>query len=597
MNDFEIELINQNRKHKDEKKKSIKHDKVLFRIIFAVLGFIAIAVLIVFFYLLFTSNERNETKFNTQLLQVYAKVIDEKQKKNLDPYYEYYGVNAASRQNSREKEYKDISKMLKLEINEDFYVLAKDELAYFDLDIDNLYLVNYDLGLVFCLNPFINEKTGVLKYTMPAILNTYVLNDNFDNSGANLPVIYKGMIPVKYDENSQEWVAVKDPTIQSTWYNYDRKQWANVMLSDTTGEDTLDGSMFVWIPRFAYKISEKNYHVNNFGIIDVKFLLEDTNTTYDGIDVDPNNIDPVEDYVIHPAFKAFGGLEGIWVSKFEASSHEYGDIGASLNVYNTTKPTYYSYFNKYSWTNIDIGTAYTVSKNMVNNNIYGLNNIQVNTHLMKNSEWGAVAYLTQSNYGRNSNNVWNNNYYDSIGTKTGYGARSSSDTKYGAIIDEVTYMYDTSNGSKASTTGNVYGVYDMVGGAIERVAAFLNNGSSSLEEFGSSMYHEKYADMVDVYYPGNEDTQIANYQMTKQIVGDAVYETSATGNSKTSWFGSNSGMMNNEYTYFFRGGTGITQEDIVGLFFYSPSSGGTYALSGFRTVITSNDKSVIEYVK
>ena len=37
---------------------------------------------------------------------------------------------------------------------------------------------------------------------------------------------------------------------------------------------------------------------------------------------------------------------------------------------------------------------------------------------------------------------------------------------------DTTNYYNTEKGVKASTTGNVYGIYDMSGGSWERVAAY-----------------------------------------------------------------------------------------------------------------------------
>ncbi len=101
-------------------------------------------------------------------------------------------------------------------------------------------------------------------------------------SGVNKPALTEGMIPVKWNTSKAKWVICtkNDPE----WYNYNesKNQWANVMLCDGTynegtaigtpvAEEDL-GSMFVWIPRFAYKIT-KGYHDNSEGGMDVKFLI------------------------------------------------------------------------------------------------------------------------------------------------------------------------------------------------------------------------------------------------------------------------------------------------------------------------------------
>ena len=49
---------------------------------------------------------------------------------------------------------------------------------------------------------------------------------------------------------------------------------------------------------------------------------------------------------------------------------------------------------------ISIGNVYNLSKNYDSNK---------SSHMMKNSEWGAVAYLTHSQYGRNGFEIHINN--------------------------------------------------------------------------------------------------------------------------------------------------------------------------------------------
>ena len=119
-----------------------------------------------------------------------------------------------------------------------------------------------------------------------ADLNSYIDNNGatiYDTeTGANNPVLSSGMIPVKYDTEKENWVICS--STDKDWYSYStyKKQWANVMLSDgkyyasgadvdttnktlaTAGTEVAEedlGSMFVWIPRYAYKITS-GYHSN-----------------------------------------------------------------------------------------------------------------------------------------------------------------------------------------------------------------------------------------------------------------------------------------------------------------------------------------------
>ena len=99
---------------------------------------------------------------------------------------------------------------------------------------------------------------------------------------------------------------------------------------------------------------------------------------------------------------------------------------------------------------------------------------------MKNDEWGAVAYLSKSKYGKQNEEVWINNSSSYITGSAGNIASAVSNA--GTTND-----YTSTQGVKASTTGTVYGVYDMSGGAWEYVAAYVNNGDFNLKNYGSSL--------------------------------------------------------------------------------------------------------------
>ena len=91
----------------------------------------------------------------------------------------------------------------------------------------------------------------------------------------------------------------------------------------------------------------------------------------------------------------------------------------------------------------------------------------MHSHLVKNSEWGAVAYLTQSSYGRNGNRIDDNNSTNFYTGNGGGGVGGEVTSANG-----ITNAYNTKTGAKASTTGNVYGIYDMSGGSEDLVAVF-----------------------------------------------------------------------------------------------------------------------------
>ena len=150
-----------------------------------------------------------------------------------------------------------------------------------------------------------------------------------------------------------------------------------------------------------------------------------------------------------------------------------------------------------SWRRINISNAFTVSQKMNNSgNRYGFNNT-TDTHMIKNSEWGIVAYLSQSKYGKlgNTNFTGTNkeiyqNKSDQFITGCSYGSPSNSNTDYGCQ-----YTYDVEiNGTGASTTGNIYGIYDMSGSAWEITMGNYNDliGESGFEVMPESKYYDKY---------------------------------------------------------------------------------------------------------
>ncbi len=375
-----------------------------------------------------------------------------------------------------------------------------------------------------------------------------------DMSGANAPVLVSGMTPIKWDGTN--WVEaqnINDPYKQD-WYNYSEKRWANVK--------TADGSFWVWIPRYAYQISS-GYHASTVGNIEIKFLKNKTNIASDGttIEINPTyNGNSQINYVKHPAFK-FGNedLSGFWVAKFEPS-------GTENNI--SILP------NAGSLRGMKIGEQFDVSLAMKSNSKYGWNSSEIDTHMMKNTEWGAVAYLSKSIYGANSE-VWKNN---SSTYTTGCAGNSITESSYSGCQNQ----YYTQIGQNASTTHNIYGMYDMSGGAYENVAAYVNNGNSNLTTNGPSVINAN-AKYKNVYTVGLPETSVNNYEANKNIFGDAVYETSSSGNGTTSWYSDGSYMPYSDDSWFVRGGH-YSCSSCAGVFnFYDSGSGAS-----FRPVVITN---------
>ncbi len=510
------------------------------------------------------------------------------------------------------------------------------------------------------------DKTANAAENQAKILNEYedelnkYVSDNKNKTDwtgkVNKPKLMTGMTAIKFnepagDEKAKEGSTVKTTDTDNNWYDYDAKKWANAQ--------TQDGSMWVWIPRFAYKINSSNK------TFDVVFLKDTTNTYIDnGTEKDAEK----EGYIVHPAFKnesstgyENGGwdkeLTGIWVSKFEAGfasgnntatvkessvkytqasawvsgaevgtdststarnylDGEYGvKSGSDYTFKNGTAPSIkYPTFQglTYSMNYINQNDAFNISKALTESgNIYGLSSSSTDSHLIKNSEWGAVAYLAQSKYGLNEtyiyiNNANLNNTTKSVYAVTGCAGATEDASQVATTITELNnrtasgvYVWTQKSGTKASTTGTIYGIYDMSGGAWERTAGLVNNENENLAKYGQSLLNALNNGKSSKYvtaYPydlsvdkngANMDTaSTANWKANTKIYGDGIRETSTAGTGKTSWY--------TDYSYFpavygpfsGRGGT-LWDGEGAGLFYFYRHDGGNNCNVGFRSVLVA----------
>ena len=211
---------------------------------------------------------------------------------------------------------------------------------------------------------------------------------------------------------------------------------------------------------------------------------------------------------------------------------------------------------------------YTVCKNY---------NSILNSHMMKNDEWGAVAYLSKSKYGKQNEEVWINNSSSYITGSAGNSASASGNT--GTTTD-----YTSTQGVKASTTGTVYGVYDMSGGAWEYVAAYVNNGDFNLKNYGSSLVNGD-AKTKNVYSKGSTNSYEDNYKQNKGVYGDALYETSINGNSRDgSWYDDYSIFPISPF--FIRGGS-YNNGTNAGMFAFYADNGNIDSFNSFRPVLVA----------
>ena len=366
----------------------------------------------------------------------------------------------------------------------------------------------------------------------------------------NAPKLGEGMTPIVY-------IGENKPT---------EKKWANAM--------TEDGSMWVWIPRYAYSITS-GYHQSGkeinptkpeegAGTIEIKFLKDNSNIAYDGTST-WDNVSGQGKWNIHPAFNYGTTVSGIWVAKFEASP-EGATTNTSNSEYNGTGKKLQVKPGVSSWRNIEIGNAYTVCINY---------NSTLNSHMMKNDEWGAVAYLSKSKYGKQNEEVWINNSSSYITGSAGNSASAGSN-------EGTTNDYTSTQGVKASTTGTVYGVYDMSGGAWEYVAGYVNNGNGNLTSYGSSLVNGD-AKTKNVYSKASSDSYENNYNANSSKYGDAVYETSTSGFG-TTWYEDNAGFMYTDWPFFHRGDYYSIGKN-AGTFGFGNVDGNVSSVGSFRPVL------------
>ena len=490
-------------------------------------------------------------------------------------------------------------------------------------------------------------------------LNKYVENGRWDGT-VNKPELMTGMSAIKFTEptDSAEGTTVDTSSSDKEWYNYENKKWANAK--------TEDGSMWVWIPRYAYRIHKENgVETQKFDIV---FLVGLTDNYYDEngklqtaqrqTSENQTIVTNGDTYTVHPAFTnesninyANGGwdkeLAGIWGAKFEAgyasgnnsatvkaSSINYSQDTANISTvetgtaarnwldgeYGTTTtsikyPTFQGL--TYSMNYINHNDAYRISRVLTESgNIYGLNSSSTDSHLMKNSEWGAVSYLSQSKYGLNGVNIVINNVNLYNSTKsvyavTGCAGESGDNDAVRTTIENLNnrtqsgvYIWTQKNGTAASSTGTIYGIYDMSGGAWERTSALVNNQNKYLFMYADSMISELNSKGYSKYimlYPHDDtkdNTSIvntnanlyaaneANYIKNMRIYGDAIRETSTNGINATSWYTDYSYFAGLYGPFFINGGS-YGSSTSAGLFAFC-RHGGTSAYGvGFRSVLVS----------
>jgi prepilin-type N-terminal cleavage/methylation domain-containing protein len=393
-----------------------------------------------------------------------------------------------------------------------------------------------------------------------------------DESGAKAPELVEGMIPITRSLDNK-WVKAD---VDSEWYNYNDREWANAVLvtknrvnyykNAPADIEVLEADIlmyYVWIPRFRYKLFNTSFLATTPRQIEVIFegkrTTKSLNTTNGK-------------WLTHPAF-TFGTneLNGIWVGKFEVGFE--GATSAATAQVSTPEP------NKaiikpyrYAWRNLNVSNMYNVVKMFTDNgNIYSLSN-DADSHLMKNMEWGSVAYLSHSKYG-NPDPIWTN-------PNTSYLTGCAGNTETSAATSTCN-QYSTANGLRASTTGNIYGIYDMVGGGREYVMGAIYNVGNSTIAISSSGFTQSaidHANMLKYINKYNYGTTFSDQTAyNRSQLGDATGETRG-------WNSDENSMIYNTNPWMLRGGL-TTSNAGSGLFNFNRNNGVSNIAYSFRAVI------------
>ena len=302
--------------------------------------------------------------------------------------------------------------------------------SYFLLAVIFIILISIGYSS-YALFSFTKTSTNIIEATVGKLKN------NIDTSGANSPVLASNMIPVYYDEINNVWkkadVNNKDSSYQ--WYSY-----------NSTGD-----KKGMWANAVTVKEANRQTYLNaNVG---TPISMDDITTMW------------------------------VWIPRFNAVTPSNYNGGTKANP---------GAIDVSSLRNQKVSSFFFASRSMEQTgNSFGFVNIEVDTHMSKNNEWGAVAYLTQSIYGRCTSNTTctevgiNNNtsYITGIGDKPSSTASSVK-----------TNTYNTISGKNASTTGNIYGIYDMSGGAWEYVMGIYNKNikSSGFSTLPDNKYYNNY---------------------------------------------------------------------------------------------------------
>jgi prepilin-type N-terminal cleavage/methylation domain-containing protein len=414
------------------------------------------------------------------------------------------------------------------------------------------------------------NATDVAGNIADTVTRTVIVNSVISFT-VNEPILDTVMIPIEW--NGSSWVKA-----DSDWYDYDAKEWANVVVTTPASRATYQSASagttitetdvlmyLTWIPRYKFRVPDGT------GPREIDIVFEEGTATTgvgDGLG---------ENYKTHPGF-TFNQLpvEGIWVGKFDTGKKQAGDIstwttagaqggtGANLIL---IKP------GIYSWRANSVSTNYYLARAVETDSDYGIDETNFHTHMSNNVEWGAISYLSHSKYGTCTNGVCEEIW---INPANNFMTGCAGDSASSAPTTGCTNTYTTANGLKASTTHNIYGVFDLSGCSSDQTFAHLDNYAGGMSPYIAG------SGFTTTWLSGTEAAVYINkYTSSSVIIGDA-----GKGNPTAQWYGDdNSGMVMNSSNAWYRRGGSYDIGSRAGAFFYDSTSGASSNYQGFKLVI------------
>ncbi len=400
------------------------------------------------------------------------------------------------------------------------------------------------------------------------------------------PVIKENLVPVTIADNGEVTYA----NTQKKWYSYENKEWANaVILVDSPSKEYHEGniilesdieSYFVWIPRYRYQIFDEGNYTTYIESKPSTSIAKEIQIEFESNSIESSTGTSKGEWLTHPAFTNFD-VSGFWVGKYEtgyegATTTEEAQVNEENLNKVIIKP------NTYSWRGLTVSNMFKTAYNY---------NRELDSHMMKNTEWGAVAYLSHSKYGINTEVRINNNSNYLTGYAAVDGTDQSSYPGTSGTDSTKTLPYNTETGYKASTTGNITGIYDMSGGAWEYVAGYMPS-SSDASGFTSTELNT-YSKYLDLYQDNSTLTSYNNRKLGDATgeLGPFYFYTDKDNNKRhrNNWYSDSSVFVASFVPWFLRGGNHDASA-LAGQFNFDRGTGGVYTSDGFRLVLTPQTK-------